>query len=364
MIRLIQSLVDLKKISRACDELADIYGSPLLRHEWIEACAMNFSRSGDLRILLAESGHEITAFAPLVFLKGQGPARLEILGASVFGGGSGLLLGRNESALHELLRGMEAFNLPVYLDGIRTASEAAIRLESFLRKDGLHFYVKRELIPWISFAEYRGNFELLPVGQLKAELESDLASHGGRNEPCSNVHTPGREEVRRILRSITPADGSPNTEAGPEEMKGGERLTGFLENLAELTAGTDILKISSLTERGSIAGIMTGLEFSNRFWFLGIYSNKKRFTGDPDISLTRQAVRYAWEAGLDAVEPVDFSRPWLRLWSGGYHDFSKYRISGSAAGTAFSLSREIFNSITGKLHLNIGRKSRIDVAGY
>ncbi len=360
MIRVIQGLEELKKLRAVCDELAYIHATPFLRHEWIEACVMNLCPPGTLRILVAESGGEVTALAPLVRIGSPVTPHLEILGASAFGSGSGILFYRNEPALLDILDAFASFRLPVYLSGVRTASIDAVGLESSLRKQGLHFYVKRELTPWIEFAEDQDLLRI-PVHRRKyPEDEPPLRPVAENIGLTSEVHTPERQELESVLKMMQVPARRSDGEACSGKIAYDGNLIRFLIDLAELSTGTGMLKVCYLHDDGRIGGVMSGIEYSNRFWLLGISWAKRPSQPDADIILTRKFIRYAFNSRFDSLEQIDFNRPWLEPWTDRFHDYSSYRIYDRAAETVLAVCGELLTSITGKFLLGFGSKSRVN----
>ena len=83
MIQVLTNASDVCSLGPAWNQLAERFGSPLLRHEWFASCAEAFCPPARLQLLVARDGNgEVSGIAPLALGDLEGTEALEILGST------------------------------------------------------------------------------------------------------------------------------------------------------------------------------------------------------------------------------------------------------------------------------------------
>jgi len=325
MIKIIRDRISLGGLKEEWNNLAKIFASPLLCHEWLASCAEAFHQDNDLRIVIVRSNGKIDAIAPMVVIKKRGVEYLEFLGSSFLYEPCNLIY-RNHESLRILLNQMIKLGHPIYLNRIPSDSPIINLLSDFPRSKGI--LIKRTssgsaFVPIeASWEEYTKIFS--------SKRRYDLKRKKRMAKKIDNVKfkifCPPLEELENYLKIAfkIEAAGWKRREGSALLIK--ERLKNFFRIHSFLTCTHKSLRLCFLYIGEIAVAMMIGLEYKKKFWLLKNGYDEKFSKCSPGILLVHETIRYAFDHGLKSFEFLGSDEPYVRIWAN--NNFREYSSLG------------------------------------
>ncbi len=343
MIRIIRDPAELDSLSSGWNVVADIFKSPLLRHEWFSACAKTLCNKGDLLVLVNTHGERITAIAPLALTRRLGMTTIELLGCSALDEPSGFLY-QNGGALQEVLHHMIELKKPVLLGRLNSESSEAAMIQETGRRG------------FFTNLKSRGGSPVLPITGSWKEYEAamsprhryDLRRARKRSERLGAVFfevlspEPGR--LDHYLGELFRVEDAGWKGRSRTSLQRDLRLKRFFRTYAEAALRLGTLRLCFLRINDQPAAAMLCIEQYNRFWILKIGYDEAFSKCSPGVLLMHETIRYAFEHGLEAYEFLGSDAPWIRMWTRETHSHMVARLYPYSLSGQFGRGMDIISS--------------------
>ena len=325
MIECIREVQELDSLADSWNMLAEPFETPLRRYEWSAACARAFCPPGQLHVLVAREGKEITALAPLTILKRAGIETLELLGNSFLYEPGGFLY-RDRESLWELVRALRMRSMPVLLWRLSADSEETEALRGC--RDGRVLLTIRESTgaPYLPIETDWFGYEATISGHRRSSLRRALrrAEAFGRVE--FEIASPRPEELPRHLEEVFHVEAAGWKGRNGTAMLSSEQMRRFFSFYAYKAARLGILRLGAMRIDGRPAAIQVAVEYANRFWVLKIGYDERWARCSPGVLLMRETLRYAFERGLASYEFLGSDQPWIHFWTDRVHPHVSSRM--------------------------------------
>lgn len=292
------------------NELASPFGTPLLRYEWLAAYAETLGHPDQLRIIVNDAQGEITGIAPL-FMTTFSWKRLELLGQRFHNKPMGFIYKNNDS-LQELIDAIVQLKMPLLFWRLRTDSPEIGKLgqlrgwKCFVRSDKGPLFLDVQT-DWNTF---QGGMTSDHIGDLR-QKRSLLEKQGSVS---IDMLSPDRKSVddyfEEILR-IETAGWKGETRAPMPH----HRLKLFYYTYCKEAASLGILRLCFLKVNNEAIAVQIAVEYSNRFWLLKMWHDKKWAGYSPGNLLTHETIRYTFEHKLKGYEFLGDDEQWGCKWT-------------------------------------------------
>lgn len=344
MIEIVQSLDHMRSLEHAWNELAEPFGTPLLRHEWFAACAEIFCPPAQLSIVVVSSGGNITAIAPLILSRQDGLERLELLGASHLYEHGGFIYADEES-FREAVDAIVAMRKPIFLNRLRQESSEFNLLQQVGKERALCFVRQAEDSPWLHITEGWPCFE--------ANISSSRRSAFRRARKRAEEHGKVRFEIvspdlgllERQMEEVFRVEAAGWKDRNKTSMASNMLLKKFFSLYAQATARLGMLRLCFFRINNMPVAMLLGVEYANRFWVLKVGYDESFAKCSPGILLTHETIRYAFERGLEAYEFLGDNEEWLQIWADKMHSHASFRIYPFSLRGAAALAKDAFHAI-------------------
>jgi CelD/BcsL family acetyltransferase involved in cellulose biosynthesis len=323
------------------NELADNFCSPLLQHEWTDACLRAlYARHTRPNIIVVRLGGRLRALAPLISVYQSGLRQLVMPGANILHEPCGFLYD-SEAALAELVHSLLKSRTSLMLPRFRVGSPEAWGVQQWPAG------VRR-------FNKSGGSSLRVPLKGTWDEFEatissgrrSDLRCYRRRAEKLGKVEfdvvqpevgtlTSHLEELFRVEASGWKGRQGSAILYQPPILR-------FYTEYAQSAAETGSLRLFFLRVGGKTVAARMGVEHGNRLWDLRLGYDEAFCRCAPGVLLTHETLRYAIERGLEAHEFLGQAEAWERLWPCEEDEYISMRVYPFALTGQLSLAQDVY----------------------
>lgn len=339
-IDIIRSTDELARIAEDCDRLSALAGLPMLRHDWLQACATAFADRCELAIYVARDRNGVRAIAPLVEERALHSRRLAVLGHQI---GEPERFGFADSeALAALCRAICAAGLPIF---VKRLPEGCAELEAIRQAArGSGFLIQRAQstasawAPLDRWERFSGGMSASSRRLVNRRLRQ--ASKCGEMRLEAQAPDPRAADVL-LDRFIKVEAAGWKGEAGTAIAKD-SRMETLYRSYVRAAAEARILRLFFLTIGGETVAARLAVVHGDRLWEIKIGYDEAWKRISPGIVLTHKTLQYACDNGLKALEYLGTAEPWQERWPRclrHYHTlrFYPYSLRGGIALTGDSM---------------------------
>jgi Acetyltransferase (GNAT) domain len=287
--------------------------SPIQQCLWSESCCAALPLGGKVHFVVAKTGLQTGAIAPLVRTKGI-LGRLEHLGVKILREPTDLIFS-DPAALKNLANALVKLGSPVFLDRIPADSPtvAAIR-EAYL---GHGLVLLRKAQPYPRILLHQGWRK--PESQLNSRRRSDLrraVRNAEKIGPLSyQILSPTPSQLGPILEEALEVEAA-NWKGIEGSAIARDKLRGpFYHHYAAAASAAGILRLCFLRVAGKAVAMQLALECAGRFWLLKIGYREEFARCSPGMLLIAETIRYAASRGLVSYEFLGNADQWTRIWT-------------------------------------------------
>jgi CelD/BcsL family acetyltransferase involved in cellulose biosynthesis len=312
-LRLIETPDELNELGPAWEAIAAESGSPMQRHAWSSAFVQAFGVEYELKVLVAGTGSEAEAIAPLVTRR-EGLPRLELMGVKELAEPADFVY-NDPHALERLARGVAELSIPMLLRRVVAGSPTVEVLRRAYRRRTIFSRRGVAPYPWIALDESWKE----PEQRFAADRRSDLRRARRRAEQLGEVTfeliSPLREELGPPLEEAFRVEAAGWKGREGTALAADERRRVFFTRYAEAAADAGILRLAFLRVGGRTAAIQLATECGGRFWLLKVGYDEEFKRSSPGTLLMLETIRYAAVRGLESFELLGRVEPWTRMWT-------------------------------------------------
>jgi CelD/BcsL family acetyltransferase involved in cellulose biosynthesis len=322
------------------NELADNFPSPLLRHEWTDACLRTlYPRNARPNVVVARSNGRLRAVAPLISVRQAGLRQLVMPGGNILHEPCGFLYD-SEAALLEISQVIFKMRASLALPRFDVRSKAAEVLQERSANA-------------IRFNRSGASSLRVPLKGTWAEFEASLSS--GRRSHLRGYRRRAERLGKVEFEAISPEAGAlgPHLEdlfrleaSGWKGRAGSAALSNphihrFYCEYAEAAARIGMLRLFFLKIDGKRIAARMAVVNGGRLWELKIGYDEAWSNCMPGILLTHETLRWAVESGLEAHEFLGQAEQWERHWPTEEDEYVSMRIYPLAPAGQLSLVRDV-----------------------
>jgi len=322
------------------NELADSFPSPLIRHEWADACLRTlYPKHTRPCVITARCDGKLRAIAPLFSVRQAGLRQLVMPGGNIIHEPCGFLYD-SEAALLELTQVILKMRAPLALPRFNVKSLASQVLQGrstnsvrFNRSgaSSLHVPLKR------TWAEFEAT--------MSSGRRSHLRGYLRRAERLGKVEfeavTPEVDQIALCLDDLFRLEASGWKGRAGTDALSNPHVHRFYCEYARSAAQVGILRFFFMKIDGKTIAARMAVEHGNRLWELRIAYDEACGSCMPGILLTHETLRYAVERGLDAHEFLGQAEAWERHWPTQEDEYISMRIYPLAPAGQLSLMRDV-----------------------
>ena len=333
-LQIIDRLTDCERLAADWNELADAAGaSPLLRHEWLLACARATGLDRELSIFTARRNGSLLAAAPLVVDRSGVVPRLRSIGWQ-FREPEGFLH-QDEAALAEVCRGVLASGRAVVLPRLDAASAEWRLLGDRARRLGLPVLRPSTTSYYFTpFPESWEAFEAAMDSRKRSRLRRmrrGLEEHG---TVTFEVLSPTEAEADAAVAEVQRVEArSWKARSGSAMLAKGE-VGRYVAEYARLAAREGMLRVSLLRLNGEAIAGQIDVEHGRRLWGLKMGADERWLKYGPGILANHELFRWCIEQGLEGCEHLGDAEEWQRRWPFEVRERSTFRFYPPRLGAA------------------------------
>lgn len=317
---------DLVPLADDWNVLAEPFASPLLTHEWFEACARASSPPARLCVVVIRKQNRVRAIAPLVLASRHCLPTLQFLGNPFceLCEPSGFLYA-DEMSLRDLLDAVFALGRPIRLDRIPAGSAAATMLAERSRFPlSIGPRMTRSL-----FVPTRGSWSDFEAGLPKSRrtnLKRKTKAAAKFGEVVFETVKPTPETYLGYLQTFI------SLEASGWKRENGTAITQnpyqhqFWMIYGESAARKGLLTVFTMRINGKPIAMRLAAEHAGSLWEFKIGYDETYRKCSPGVLLTHETIRYAFEHGLEAHEFLGSEENWEHIWTDSFRQFASYRF--------------------------------------
>ncbi|MGB2621958.1 MAG: GNAT family N-acetyltransferase [Candidatus Acidiferrum sp.] len=330
--------------------------SPIQQSLWSESCCATLPLDGKLQFVVAKTGSQTGAIAPLVRTNGV-LGRLEHLGVKALREPTDLVFS-DVAALKNLANALVELGSPLFLDRIPADSPTIAAIQEAYRGRGLVLLRPAQPYPRI----------LLDEGWRKPENKLNSGRRSDLRRAIRNAEKIG--PLNYQILSPTPSQLGPLLEEAQEieaaNWKGREgsaiscdKVRGqFYRHYTAVASAAGILRICFLRVGGEAVAMQLALESAGGFWLLKIGYREEFARCSPGMLLIAETIRYAALKGLASYEFLGNAEYWTRIWTSDEIQTVTiraypYRVKGIAA-----LAVDAFQSVGRRLEVAVKRERK------
>ena len=328
------------KLKQEWNELAENFPSPLLRHEWADACLRTlYPRNARPHVVVARSNGRLRAVAPLISVRQAGVRQLVMPGGNIIHEPCGFLYDGREALLE--------------IADVIFRTRASLALPRFDVKSKATEVLLERSASAIRFNRSGSSSLRVPLRGTWAEFEATLSS--GRRSHLRGYRRRAERLGKVEFEVIGPEAGdfAPHLEdLFRLEASGwkGRAGTAVLSNphvhrlyceYAKATAQLGMLRLFFLKIDGKRIAARMAVVNGRRLWELKIAYDEAWSSCTPGILLTHETLRWAVESGLEAHEFLGQAEQWERHWPTEEDEYVSMRIYPLAPVGQLSLVRDI-----------------------
>jgi hypothetical protein len=137
-------------------------------------------------------------------------------------------------------------------------------------------------------------------------------------------------------------------------MQTNTALRRFFETYAGLACKAGKLKLCFLYIAGEPVAMQIGVEHADRFWVLKIGYDEKWGKCSPGMQLAHEAIRYAFDQGLESYEWLGTDADWLHAWPVEIRDCKSVGFYPMSAVGLIGLGMDVSDFVFRKLMQKTG----------
>jgi CelD/BcsL family acetyltransferase involved in cellulose biosynthesis len=304
---------------RQIDEIAPFWRalegdntSPIQQCLWSESCCATLPLDGKLQFVVAKTGSQSGAIAPLVRANGV-LGRLEHLGVRVLREPTELVFS-DRAALKSLANALVKLGSPLFLDRISADSPTIAALQEAYSGRGLVLIRPAKPYPRLLLHEDWRK----PESQLNSGRRSDLRRSARIAEkigPLSyQILSPTPSQLAPILQEALEVEAA-NWKGSEGSAMARDNVRGpFYRHYAAAASAAGILRVCFLRVGSKAVAMQLALESARGFWLLKIGYREEYARCSPGMLLMAETIRYAVSRGLASYEFLGNADDWTRIW--------------------------------------------------
>jgi CelD/BcsL family acetyltransferase involved in cellulose biosynthesis len=324
-IEVVSEYSDFLGLRQEWNGLADNFRSPLLRHEWADACLRTlYPKQTRPHIVVVRLGGQLRALAPLISVYQSGLRHLVMPGGNILHEPCGLLYD-SEAALLMLIQSFSKLRTSLMLPRFDVGSHEAQMLQEQPAR-GRRFNKSGASSLRVPLQGTWDDFE----ATISSGRRSDLRCYRRRAEKLGKIEfdvvqpdvgalTPHLQELYRVE-----ASGWKGREGSAILYQ--PRILRFYTEYAQSAAEAGLLRLFFLRVGGKTIAARMGVEHGNRLWDLRMGYDEAFSRCAPGVLLTHETLRYAVERGLEAHEFLGQAEAWERHWPCEEDEYISMRI--------------------------------------
>ena len=310
----LRSIPQLESLAAEWNSLADRAGHALLRHEWFLSAAHTLHAHDALMVVAnRDASGRLCGVAPLVATNSHGPARMELLGASVLHEPAGFLCA-DADAQASLLESVFELGQPMVLQRIVPESVPSIPAGRSASKRGL---LMSRPAPACLGVEFDAS-DVPYLESLSGKLRYDLRRARTRAEASGGTKfeaiAPTRTELDSLFDEFLVVEAAGWKGRRGSALAANSKLRAFFRFYCERTAEEGTLRMFRLLVGGKPVAVQMAVEMYRRLWVLKIGYDESMARCSPGLLLTGDAIRYAFDRGLQSYEFLGAIEPWEERW--------------------------------------------------
>jgi len=287
--------------------------SPIQQCLWSESCCAALSLDGKLHFVVAKTGSQTGAIAPLVRAKGV-LGRLELLGVKILHEPADLVFS-DPVALKRLADALVKLGSPLFLDRIPANSPTVAAIQEAFRGRGLVLIRPAQPYPHILLHEGWRK----PESQLNSGRRSDLrraVRNAEKIGPLSyQILSPTPSQLGPILEEALDVEAA-NWKGSQGSAIARDKLRGqFYQHYAAAASAAGILRLCFLRVGSKAVAMQFALECARGFWLLKIGYREEFARCSPGMLLIAETIRYAALKDLVSYEFLGNAENWTRIWT-------------------------------------------------
>jgi CelD/BcsL family acetyltransferase involved in cellulose biosynthesis len=323
------------------NELAGNFQSPLLRHEWADACLRTlYPKHTRPHIVVVRLGGQLRALAPLISVYQSGLRQLVMPGGNILHEPCGFLYD-SEAALLMLVHSLAKVRTSLMLPRFNVGSPEARMLQE-QSAGGRRFTKSGASSLRVPLKGTWDEFE----ATVSSGRRSDLRCYRRRAEKLGKVEfsvvqpeagtlTPHLQELYQVE-----ASGWKGREGSAILYQ--PHILRFYTEYAQSAAEAGSLRLFFLRVEGKTIAARMGVEHGNRLWDLRLGFDEAFGRCAPGVLLTHETLRYAVERGLEAHEFLGQAEAWERHWPCEEDEYISMRVYPFSLTGQLSLAQDVY----------------------
>ncbi|MCB2173675.1 GNAT family N-acetyltransferase [bacterium] len=321
-------------LAPAWNRLADLCGSPLLRHEWFFAGWQALHEGDRLSIVLVWDGPDLRAIAPLAVVAGRRLRRLELIGVARLNEPCDLLATGSDS-VSALLAAIGELGLPVVLQRLPAASLAAAGYRQLPRSRGLALFRPARSAQAVAIdtdwdTYYRTLSSRRRYDHRRARKRAEAQGGVG-----FEMLSPADDQVDSGLARLFAVEAASWKGRRGSALATRGDLGEFFSTFARSAARQGRLRLCFLTVGGHDAAAQLAVETADRFWVLKIGYDERWADCSPGVLLTLEAIRWCFANDRAVYEFLGSEEQWIGVWANRLHRYQSigfYPLSRQGVG--------------------------------
>lgn len=340
MIQVLTNASDVCGLGPAWNQLAERFGSPLLRHEWFASCAEAFCPPARLQLLVARDGNgEVSGIAPLALGDLEGTETLEILGSSALYEPTGLLY-RDEPALEELISATRAINRVAVIRRLPLGCPEARMFERVWRGRSILTVQAAPASPWLPIGSCWQEFDDALPSRNKYDLKRAYKRAQSMGKMETEVLAPAPSDVEAYLGEMSRIEATGWKGRAGTALSLDNQVGRFFRLYTQRTAAANMLRLGFLRINGQIAAYQMAVEYARRLWLFKVGYDETFSRCSPGMLLMHRMIKYAFEQRLEAFEFLGTEAQWLRFWTDQVHEHVAVRVCPLTARSLAAVGKD------------------------
>ncbi|MEZ5550301.1 MAG: GNAT family N-acetyltransferase [Pseudomonadales bacterium] len=292
----------------------------MLDFDWVQANAECFYAESKLFVAVLSKGERVVGIAPLARCKRDGIPWLELIGASATYEAGGFLYDTLDD-LRLLLVGIWQLGHPIALEKVAFGGLSHPSTGPRVRKAGLFLYPGRPSVPKLELSGTWPDYYASMSSQRRYDYRRSNRRLKEGGLITVDFERPSVDSLEKSLLDAFSVESRSWKSTSGTAILQSESMQRFLELIACRYALNNELVLGFLRVSGYPVAMQIGVLNRNRYWILKIGYDSEWARASPGNYLMTEAIRFAFDQGLDGVEFLGSSEPWLRAWTTDAHEF-------------------------------------------
>jgi CelD/BcsL family acetyltransferase involved in cellulose biosynthesis len=311
-LRIVETMDGFRSLREEWNNLAEYGRSPLLRHEFFEAClSSGLDRSAPAIFVSTEQGR-VTAIAPLERVRQGGMSRLQTIGRRL-NEPCGFLFS-DEEALGDLLLAIRNAGHPFLLPRLAAGHAEANGLQRIKRLGDFLNTRDGGTSPYLPLRAGLADVERRLSTGRRADLRRKRRKAETLGPVAVRVLNPSVEEVDASLDAFFQLEASGWKGRSASAVLSSPEKETFFRLYGRSLAAEGKLRVFLLSIDGVNAAARIAIQHNDSLWELKIAYNEALHHCSPGMILTYETIRYACEEHLESVEFLGRVAPWNDFW--------------------------------------------------